>query len=422
MLTGSNNPYDILGIDRGADKKAIKRAYAQLVKQYHPEEQPEEWKRIHDAYEQAMEQVSAKKQKVSVLVPQEAAEQEKDLTNRVNTPEEKEVLHTPTGTPEQKEAPNVPVGMPEQKEAPNTPIGTPEQEKAPNTPIGMPEQKQVPNASIGTPAPKIRQEVPETEAEDIFGDVDEIAGRQREQEESAAKEKLESAIREMRQLIWDNKFQKKEWKKFFERRDLLPVISQKKFLRELGDCFELKQIDLDLYTYLNEQLEAIAEYIKEYNTDLTRSRDLAAVKYAKAKVRLAHKRYAKMREEQKEKFWGNWAVPIALVLMFIIGMVYVYNEEQRKEEEQQRWKQITEMQQESMQKSMEQQPIGTSSELVSRLEMLDMSGDIEQQLQEMLDEGIISQMIYDYLLQYSEIDRSGTEEETTEENTDADTK
>lgn len=409
MLTGRNNPYDILGIERDADKKAIKRAYAELVKQYHPEEQPEEWKRIHDAYEQVMELASAKRQKVSVLVSQEAEEQELDLTNAVNTSEEKKVPNTPTGTPEQREAPN-------------TPTGTPEQKEAPNTPIGMPEQKQAPNAPIGTPAPKVRQEVPETEEEDIFGDVDEIAGRQREQEESAAKEKLESAIREMQQLIWDNEFKKREWKKFFEREDLLPVISQKKFLRELGDCFELKQIDPDLYSYLDKQLEAIAEFIKEYNTDLTRSRDLAAVKYAKTKVRLAYKRYAKMHEEQKEKFWGNWAVPIALVVMFIIGIVYLNNEEQRKEEEQQRWKQITEMQQESMQKSVEQQPIGTSSELVSRLEMLDMNGDIEQQLQEMLDEGIISQAIYDYLLQYSEIDRSGTEEEITKESTDADTK
>ena len=414
MLTGSNNPYDILGIDRGADKKAIKRAYAELVKRYHPEEQPEEWKRIHDAYEQAMEQVSAKKQKVSVLVPQEAAEQGKDLTNQVNASEEKEVLHTPTGTPEQKEAPNVPVGMPEQKEAPNTPIGTPEQEKAPNTPIGMPEQKQVPNAPIGTPAPKIRQEVPETEAEDIFGDVDEIAGRQREQEESAAKEKLESAIREMRQLIWDNKFQKKEWKKFFEREDLLPVISQKNFLRELGDCFELKQIDQDLYSYLNEQLEAIAEYIKEYNTDLTRSRDLAAVKYAKTKVRLAHKRYAKIREERKEKLWGKWTI-----VMFIIGIIVLSIEGQKKEEERQRQEVITEWQDELMRQNVEE----TQKQAQDMLNAdPDLKEEMIERMKKDLRSGEITQEFYDFFIEYYGIDQTQPETETTEENTDADTK
>ena len=55
MLIQSSNIYEILGVDRNADTKTIKKAYAKLVKQYHPEEHPEEWKRIHDAYEQAME-------------------------------------------------------------------------------------------------------------------------------------------------------------------------------------------------------------------------------------------------------------------------------------------------------------------------------------------------------------------------------
>ena len=383
-----HNPYEILGIESDADKRTIKHAYAKLVKQYHPEEQPEEWKRIHDAYEQAMELVSAKKQKVSVPVPQNAEEQEWELTNSVNISEEKKV--------------------------PNTPTGIPEQEKAPNTPIGMPEQKQAPNAPIGTPAPKIRQEVPETEAEDIFGDVDEIAGRQREQEERAAKEKLESAIHEMRQLIWDNKFQKKEWKKFFERNDLLPVISQKKFLRELGDCFELKQIDPDLYSYLNEQLEAIAEYIKEYNTDLTRSRDLAAVKYAKTKVRLAHKRYAKIREERKEKLWGKWTI-----VMFIIGIIVLSIEGQKKEEERQRQEVITEWQDELMKQNAEE----TQKQAQDMLNAdPDLKEEMIERMKKDLRSGEITQEFYDFFIEYYGIDQTQPETETTEESTDADTK
>ncbi len=42
--------YRILGIDEGSDIKEVKNAYAALIKQYHPEEHPEEWKKIHDAY------------------------------------------------------------------------------------------------------------------------------------------------------------------------------------------------------------------------------------------------------------------------------------------------------------------------------------------------------------------------------------
>lgn len=46
--------FRLLEIEPTDDKKAIKKAYARLVRQYHPEEQPEKWKEIHDAYEAAL--------------------------------------------------------------------------------------------------------------------------------------------------------------------------------------------------------------------------------------------------------------------------------------------------------------------------------------------------------------------------------
>lgn len=46
--------FQILEIDPTDDKRAIKKAYARLVKQYHPEENPEKWKEIHDAYMEAL--------------------------------------------------------------------------------------------------------------------------------------------------------------------------------------------------------------------------------------------------------------------------------------------------------------------------------------------------------------------------------
>jgi len=45
-----NEAYRILGIEPGSDINEVKKAYASLIKQYHPEEHPEEWKKIHDAY------------------------------------------------------------------------------------------------------------------------------------------------------------------------------------------------------------------------------------------------------------------------------------------------------------------------------------------------------------------------------------
>lgn len=40
------NAWEILGIEPTSDKKTIKRAYAKLLKQYHPEENPEKFKQI----------------------------------------------------------------------------------------------------------------------------------------------------------------------------------------------------------------------------------------------------------------------------------------------------------------------------------------------------------------------------------------
>ena len=48
------NAWEILGIEPTSDKKAIKRAYAKLLKQYHTEENPEKFKQIQAAYQQCL--------------------------------------------------------------------------------------------------------------------------------------------------------------------------------------------------------------------------------------------------------------------------------------------------------------------------------------------------------------------------------
>lgn len=48
------NGWQILGIEPTSDKKEIKKAYAKLLKQYHPEENPEEFKQIQEAYQQCL--------------------------------------------------------------------------------------------------------------------------------------------------------------------------------------------------------------------------------------------------------------------------------------------------------------------------------------------------------------------------------
>lgn len=48
------NIWRVLGLEPTRDVAAIRRAYAKAARQYHPEEQPEEFQRVHTAYEQAL--------------------------------------------------------------------------------------------------------------------------------------------------------------------------------------------------------------------------------------------------------------------------------------------------------------------------------------------------------------------------------
>lgn len=48
------NAWEILGIEPTSDKKTIKRAYAKLLKQYHPKENPEKFKQIQAAYQHCL--------------------------------------------------------------------------------------------------------------------------------------------------------------------------------------------------------------------------------------------------------------------------------------------------------------------------------------------------------------------------------
>lgn len=45
------NPWEVLGIAPTQDKKEIKKAYAKLTKKYHPEENPEEFQKIQQAFQ-----------------------------------------------------------------------------------------------------------------------------------------------------------------------------------------------------------------------------------------------------------------------------------------------------------------------------------------------------------------------------------
>jgi len=52
------SPWELLGLDAGADTRSIKRRYAQLLKQTRPDEDPEAFQRLREAYEWALDWAS----------------------------------------------------------------------------------------------------------------------------------------------------------------------------------------------------------------------------------------------------------------------------------------------------------------------------------------------------------------------------
>ena len=50
-----NSIWEILGIQPTNNKREIRAAYSEKAKQFHPEEEPEAFERLHRAYEQALE-------------------------------------------------------------------------------------------------------------------------------------------------------------------------------------------------------------------------------------------------------------------------------------------------------------------------------------------------------------------------------
>ena len=86
-------PWDVLGVERDADKKTIRRAYAALTKKFHPEENPQEFAQLQQAYQDALQQIGQKsvtfqtkvhqKEEVNKPEPQLFKEPEPNLLDRL---------------------------------------------------------------------------------------------------------------------------------------------------------------------------------------------------------------------------------------------------------------------------------------------------------------------------------------------------
>ena len=75
------NKWEILGIEPTHDVKLIRRRYAELVRLYHPEDQPEIYQQIVEAYQSALREARSKKTR------QESGRSEASSTQQINEQE-----------------------------------------------------------------------------------------------------------------------------------------------------------------------------------------------------------------------------------------------------------------------------------------------------------------------------------------------
>ncbi len=84
------NPWKVLGIDETADKKSVKRAYAKLIKNCHPEDDSEGFQVIRTAYETALKQIKLLKNLDSTVddTPVRTSEMDHDIQTVSSVTEE----------------------------------------------------------------------------------------------------------------------------------------------------------------------------------------------------------------------------------------------------------------------------------------------------------------------------------------------
>lgn len=284
-MINRNDVFRILEIEPTEDKRAIRKAYARLVKQYHPEEQPEKWKEIHDAYEAALHMAE---QGISSHEPGAAV-----LDNAMED--------AGTVVPERFE-------------------------KMQDTPEMIPDQQQ--------------HEQEEMNA--LFEKVNEIASSQQEQKQrqkkAAQDERIGQLIKIVTDLLEKEMFSQKTWSILLEQERIFPLLCNEEFLYAFGDCFRGKRIPGELYRYLRTQIVRIQNYDEERKMEAGASlweewnsmED--AIGYAAGKIDAAH--YSNIGKQAKEQVKRKkkeklWAFPIAfliflVLMMLVFGIIFVF--------------------------------------------------------------------------------------------------
>ena len=211
------NIYQVLGISPTRDKKIIRKAYAGLIRKYHPEEHPEKWKEIHDAYTMAMQRA-----------------------------DEDRPLHEEPKPQRKEQKPQREEQKPQRKEQ------KPEQE----------EQKPQEEA-VGVHR-KSESKWPEPE-EDLFGNLEELSETAKKEQQEERQRQLKAAIEQLNTLCEPKKLQFLQWQEFFGKEEYQWAVRQGEFLYELANRLRGHVMGRRLYRFLIDQIQTIENYNRSVN-------------------------------------------------------------------------------------------------------------------------------------------------------------
>lgn len=205
--------YQVLGISPTRDKKIIRKAYAGLIRKYHPEEHPEKWKEIHDAYMVAMQRA------------------------------------------DQEEVPAVSISKPKNEEQrPQREEQKPQHEE--QTPQQQEQNPQEKNAEVRRKSENRKGETKQPE-EDLFGNLEELTETAKKERQEERQSQLKAAIEQLHALCKPKKLQFLQWKEFFRKEEYQWAVRQGEFLYELANCLKGHVMGRRLYHFLLEQIQII---------------------------------------------------------------------------------------------------------------------------------------------------------------------
>ena len=213
--------YQVLGISPTKDKKVIRKAYAGLIRKYHPEEHPEKWKEIHDAYTIAMQRA------------------------------------------DQEEVPAVSISKPKNEEQrPQREEQKPQHEE--QTPQQQEQNPQEKNAEVRRKSENRKGETKQPE-EDLFGNLEKLTETAKKEQQEERQRQLKTAIEQLNTLCEPKKLQFLQWQEFFGKEEYQWAVRQGEFLYELANRLRGHVMGRRLYRFLLDQIQTIENYNRSVN-------------------------------------------------------------------------------------------------------------------------------------------------------------